>query len=396
MGASASVPSRKRFATPRARTTDGVTLRQDANVPDELECPRARVIDAGPGKSDGLQEIDGGIPARLGHREEPRLHRFAGIDQREVLHLAPAVGEQLVAHLRVVLPDERVAGRGIREVAPPALRRGAQESRQHVTTLLQRVARDDQRLGVRGIAQVGEQEHRGLHAGLLDRERLGGDEALLREPGIGEKRLHRERVGPLLVVGEAVALLQPGPERGVARGADRDRPSLEVFEPRDAGMRDDHRRVLLERRTDRDDGHVLLDRGEDLQTVTHRDVDPSGGEELQAVHLRAAHADRHVEAVLAVRALGYRLVEAAVLGLREPVGREQQPVLRVGDAAAREDGGKGAGNACDGRLGHARPRGRRRHYASNRRLAWLDDAGAGISMSESGEYEVGDGPIMAP
>ena len=36
----------------------------------------------------------------------------------------------------------------------------------------------------------------------------------------------------------------------------------------------------------------------------------AGGEQLQAVDLRSAHADLHIESVLAVRALGHRLVEA--------------------------------------------------------------------------------------
>ena len=75
-----------------------------------------------------------------------------------------------------------------------------------------------------------------------------------------------------------------------------------------------------------------------LQRVGHRDVELAGGEQLQAVDLRAAHADLHVEAVLAVRAFGDRLVEAAVLGLREPVGGEHDLVrrLRVNADAMRQ------------------------------------------------------------
>jgi len=90
---------------------------------------------------------------------------------------------------------------------------------------------------------------------------------------------------------------------------------------------DDHRRVLLERRRERHQRHGLLDGREHLQAVGHGDVDLVGGQELQSVDLRAAHPDRHVEAVLLVDAFGERLVEAAVLGLREPVGGEDDLVL---------------------------------------------------------------------
>jgi hypothetical protein len=69
------------------------------------------------------------------------------------------------------------------------------------------------------------------------------------------------------------------------------------------------------------------------------------GEELQPVHLRPAHADRHVEVVFLVDPFGERLVEAAVLGLREPVGREHDAVgrLRVGERAERGGGERGEG-----------------------------------------------------
>ena len=52
------------------------------------------------------------------------------------------------------------------------------------------------------------------------------------------------------------------------------------------------------------------------------------------VHLRAAGLDGHVQAVLFVGAVGQRLVEAAVRGLRLPVGGEDHLVLRERGAAA--------------------------------------------------------------
>ena len=65
----------------------------------------------------------------------------------------------------------------------------------------------------------------------------------------------------------------------------------------------------------------------------------SGREELQAVHLRPPHPDRHVEPVLAIRAFGERLVVAAVLGLCEPVGREHDALLRLSRCADERDRG---------------------------------------------------------
>jgi hypothetical protein len=94
---------------------------------------------------------------------------------------------------------------------------------------------------------------------------------------------------------------------------------------------------------DRDDRHVLLDGRERLESVGHRDVDLSAARSWQPVHLRPAHLDRHVEVVLLVDPLGERLVVAAVLGLREPVGREHDAVgrLRVRGERRRERGGEG-------------------------------------------------------
>ena len=186
-----------------------------------------------------------------------------------------------------------------------------------------------QGLRIGRVAAVGEQEHDRLDAGLLDRVGFGGHESLLGQRRLGEEWLNGETVRPLLGVGEPELLAQPRPERRVARGPDRDRLALEVLEASNARMRDDHRRILLERRGDRDHRHVLLDCRHDLQRVGHRDVDLAGGEQLQAVHLRPAHADRHVEAVLAVGPLGLRLVVPAVFRLGEPVGGEYDLLQRL-------------------------------------------------------------------
>jgi hypothetical protein len=137
-----------------------------------------------------------------------------------------------------------------------------------------------------------------------------------------------------------------------AAARDRDRLAAQLLDLADGRVRDDHGRVLLERRGDRDDRHVLLDGRERLQPVGHRDVDLSRGEQLQAVDLRPAHPDRDVEVVLPVDAFRDRLVEAAVLGLREPVGGEHDAVgrLRMRGEGRREHGGDGGEEAK--RAGH--------------------------------------------
>ena len=58
------------------------------------------------------------------------------------------------------------------------------------------------------------------------------------------------------------------------------------------------------------------------------------------VHVRTALHDRHVEPVLAIGAVGERLIEAAVLALRDPVGAE-------GDLVERLGGGKRPGECCE-------------------------------------------------
>ena len=86
-----------------------------------------------------------------------------------------------------------------------------------------------------------------------------------------------------------------------------------------AGMREQHLRILLEDRRDRDGRDVLRDRVERLQRVgAHEEVELAGGQQNAVVHLRPARHDGDVEAVFLVGAVGDRLIEAAVLGLAPP------------------------------------------------------------------------------
>ena len=100
-------------------------------------------------------------------------------------------------------------------------------------------------------------------------------------------------------------------------------------------MRDQHLRVLLEIRRDFDGGDILGDRVEALQIVGgQEEVDLADRQQDAVVHARAALADGDVEPVFAVGAVGKRLVEAAVLGLRHPIGAEGDLVERLGRGGA--------------------------------------------------------------
>src|SRR5262245_20164408 len=105
-------------------------------------------------------------------------------------------------------------------------------------------------------------------------------------------------------------------------------------------MRHEDLRVLLEDGGHRDDGHAardVVERAE--QAPAHVEVEAARGQELGAVDLRPTLPDRHVEAVAAVDARGHCLVEAAMLGLRAPVGAEDDTVelLRAGNAGEYRD-----------------------------------------------------------
>ena len=72
---------------------------------------------------------------------------------------------------------------------------------------------------------------------------------------------------------------------------------------------------------------ILRHRIEALQAIrTHEEVDLRREQQHPVVHLRAARHDGDVEAVFSIRAVGDCLIEAAVFGLRDPVGAERDLV----------------------------------------------------------------------
>ena len=89
-------------------------------------------------------------------------------------------------------------------------------------------------------------------------------------------------------------------------------------------------RILLKQGGDLDGRHILLDRVEALQRVGAQiEVDLADQQQHPVVGIRSARQDGHVEAVFAIGAVGERLIEAAMLGLRHPIGAEGDLVERL-------------------------------------------------------------------
>jgi hypothetical protein len=86
-------------------------------------------------------------------------------------------------------------------------------------------------------------------------------------------------------------------------------------------------RILLEDRGDRDQRHIVGDRVERLQRVrAHEEIELAGGQEDTVVGVGATGHDGDVKAVFLVGAVGDRLEEAAMFGLRHPVGSKRHLV----------------------------------------------------------------------
>src|ERR1700723_688737 len=65
---------------------------------------------------------------------------------------------------------------------------------------------------------------------------------------------------------------------------------------------------------------------EHLYVVAHDEVGIATEQKLRSIHLRTTHLDGHVETGLVVKPGRFGLIEAAMLGLREPAGQERHLV----------------------------------------------------------------------
>ena len=108
--------------------------------------------------------------------------------------------------------------------------------------------------------------------------------------------------------------------------------SAKVSKPA-SGMGQQHLRILLEDRGEREGRDAFLDGVDRGGHAAHVELDLAADQQRAVGALRAALADGDVEAVLRVGAVGDGLVEAAMLGLRQPVGAVADLVLR--ERAAR-------------------------------------------------------------
>ncbi len=113
-----------------------------------------------------------------------------------------------------------------------------------------------------------------------------------------------------------------------------------MVEP-DAGVRHQDERIFLKHRGDGDDRNVLRGRVKGLDQIgAEVEINFSGRQQQLIVGLRAALQNRDVEAVSRVSAVGERLIEAAMFGFGEPVGREGDFIAllveRPGGDAERE------------------------------------------------------------
>ena len=162
----------------------------------------------------------------------PSLQRVAGIDDAELLHLGDRIVDQLLAHFRIVLPDQLVRGLVVAvEIIVPADRRGIDEALHQAGLLLHHLAArlDQGRVGVEAV--IGEQEDLRLElAFLLDRERLRRHIALHRALLVDQERRGIERVGLHLVRREAELGLHPFEVALQPFGGDEQRQLLQVLE----------------------------------------------------------------------------------------------------------------------------------------------------------------------
>ena len=182
-------------------------------------------------------------------------------------------------------------------------------------------------------ALVGEQKDLWLKSRLLlDRIRLRRDVALHGTAPVREERLRVRRVGLHLRFAESEIGLEPLEIAGEPLLGNKQRELLEILEFLDPliRMRHQHLGILLEHGRDGKGGNILRDRIEALQRVgAHVEVELAHGQQDAIVHIRAAGHDGDIEPVVAIGAVGERLIEPAVLGLRQPVGTERDLVERL-------------------------------------------------------------------
>ena len=157
----------------------------------------------------------------------------------------------------------------------PTDRRSIDEALDEIRFLLHQIAARLDQCRVCVEAMIGQQEHHRLEAALaLDRKGLGRHVALHRGVLVGKERLRIERVGLHFRFVEAEVGLEPLEIGRHALFRHEQRPCLQIFELRDAGMRDEHLRIFLEACGHRDGRNVLRNGIERLQRIgAHEEIE---------------------------------------------------------------------------------------------------------------------------
>jgi len=165
---------------------------------------------------------------------------------------------------------------------------------------------------------------------VLDGVRFGADIALHGRVLVGEKWLRIESVRLDLGFIEAEIGFEP---QEVARHTllgDKQSELLQVLELLHVGISDQDLRFFLKARRHHDGRDIVFDRIEALQRIgAHEEVDLADRQQNAVIHVRPARHDGHVEPVSFVGAVGERLVETAMFGLRHPIGTEADLVERL-------------------------------------------------------------------
>ncbi len=278
---------------------------------------------------------------RVGHGADAERLGIAGINDAVFLQLGDGIGEQRVGHFRIFALDPRIGRLAVPvEIVHPPDDRCVDEALHEIGPLLHEIPPGLYERRVGAEALVGDEKDLGRETGhLLDRVGLGGDIALHGAAFVREKRLRIGGVRLHLVFTEPEVRLKPLEVAGDAFLGDEQGELLEVLEGLDAlvRMRHQHLRVLLEHRSDGQSRDVLLDGIEAEQRVgAHEEVELADRQQDAVVHVGTARNDRHIEAIFAIGAVDRRLVEAAVLAFRNPVGAEGNLVERLRLRTRRE------------------------------------------------------------
>ena len=197
----------------------------------------------------------------------------------------------------------------------------------------------------------------GVSACLLDEIGLAREIALLDRLLVGEERRDVEVVSADLVVAVAELGLEKEPPADARVAAHHDRLAFQGRKAvvSDPLVRDQNRRILLERSRDRHHRDVILGEIERYEGIGgNAEFDAACRQKLRLVDLRPSLAQDEVDAVLLVDPGRKRLIIAAVFGFRLPVGPKRHLVKRSGTGRSGPERDNGSGDDAERCAHHVR------------------------------------------